>query len=141
MDVSPVYFVIFALCCLFVPIIAIATENSDKRTGRMELAFWFFGRLFCMPALILFVGAAAGQPAAAMKLALVYCTVMMFFVYRRFVRRARDAGMGKTIAYLTVVPFVSLIAIPILLFKKSADPAHGSQSAVVAVTSSPRAAA
>ena len=45
----------------------------------------------------------------------------LFFLYRWVVQRARDAGLGKTIAYLSIIPAVNLGILIYLLAKKTAQ--------------------
>lgn len=97
----------FLAAILAVAVIAVVTENSEETTGRLTFLAWSLAFML-VPSL---VSAVAGTMAS-----FVLALVMTYPVYQVYVRRARDAGMSKTIAYLSIVPLVSIVTSLILLF-------------------------
>ncbi|MEX0852082.1 MAG: hypothetical protein WD036_02195 [Bauldia sp.] len=45
--------------------------------------------------------------------------IFAFFFFKRVVWRARDAGFGKRIAYLTIVPIINIVTMAILALTRS----------------------
>jgi len=93
-------------------------ERSDKVIARGNFAVWVV--VFCVvPVLLSLIGPASlGRSAAIVigSFALVLI-VGQWFLMQRYVRRARDAGMGKTIAYISILPIVNIVTTLILLTK------------------------
>lgn len=105
------------------PILAIRSENSGHKLDRIGFLYWvavYFG----VPVTIAAAGEAFGAQLIASLLAFVFAIAIIYPVYQRYVRRARDAGMGKMIAYVSVIPFVNLVTTLILLFKGSIGTAN-----------------
>ena len=103
------------------PILAVYRENSSERLLRIGFLKWI-GIYVGIPILFNFVARLLlVEGGAVLGIALLIGLILVYPFYQRVVRRARDAGMGKGIAYLTIVPLVSLFTILILLFKSSID--------------------
>ena len=98
----------FFAAILAVAVIAVVMENSEQTASRLTFLGWSLAFMF-VPSI---VGAVAGSMAS-----LLLALVMTYPVYQCYVRRARDAGMSKTIAYLSIVPLVSLVTSLILLLR------------------------
>jgi uncharacterized membrane protein YhaH (DUF805 family) len=45
--------------------------------------------------------------------------IYIFFLSRAYVRRSRDAGLSKSVAYLSIIPGVNIVTTLILLIAKS----------------------
>lgn len=116
MDLSLTTLIGFILAILTVAILAALLENTEETTSRLPFLGWFLAFLF-LPAI---VSALAGTLAS-----LVVSLALTYPVYQRYVRRARDAGMGKTIVFLSIIPIVSLVTTLILLFAPGVS-AYGS---------------
>ncbi|TQV80415.1 DUF805 domain-containing protein [Denitrobaculum tricleocarpae] len=96
----------FGLAILTVSILAVLFEESDKTIGRLPFLGW-------MAALLLLPG--IGNLAGGLFAGLAVSLALTYPVMQRYVQRARDAGMSKTIAFLSIIPLVSLITSLILL--------------------------
>lgn len=107
MDISLTTLIGFALAIIIVAIVAVLLETTEETISRLPFLGWFLAFTF-LPAI---VSALAGTLAS-----LVVSLAIIYPVYQRYVRRARDAGMGKTIVFLSVIPIVSLVTTLILLF-------------------------
>jgi hypothetical protein len=118
MGAFPLWHWLILFLIIGIPILAVALEKSDHRTSRSELAIWFFGIVIGIPVVLTAVGLSSEGVAAACALLGV---VINFFFYQRVVRRARDAGMGKLIPYLSTIPLLGWAAIVILLCKGPAQ--------------------
>jgi hypothetical protein len=104
MDVV-IFILVFAI-----PIIGTRNENTNKTIGRLRFLAWFVLAL-----LLLFIGFAGG---------LSIIIVAVFFIFSYFfqqavVRRARDAGYSKRLAYWAIVPVANLCICIYLLFASS----------------------
>jgi uncharacterized membrane protein YhaH (DUF805 family) len=97
-------------------------ENSGKTITRRAYTCWQLG-LGALVALGIFAptgfGGLVENPfaIAALTFAFGIATLIASLVFmRQIVRRARGAGLGKTIAYLSLIPVVSLVTIIVLQF-------------------------
>ena len=111
---------IVILFIFLMPVIAIATEKTDLKTTRINFLIWLFGVSLGSAVFGSIIPLIVEDQGAARIVVLVFGLCLVFPLYRQYVRRARDSGMGKTIAYLSVIPLVNLITTLILLFKKGA---------------------
>lgn len=89
-----------------VPFLAVRTENSDSTTGSVTFLLWFVGGYIGPPVVAYYLGTALGAPFVVAAFAVSVVTV--FIVFRHFVRRARDAGLGRNIAFIAAVPLVTI---------------------------------
>lgn len=105
----------------FVPIVSVATEKSNITTGRANLAVWVF--VYCIggPIIVNFLGGMFIEHIYTLIIIFLYWIVITFLLYRKFVHRARDAGISKRIAYLAIIPLINFVAIGILLFKRGSN--------------------
>lgn len=98
------------------PILAILNENTDQRLGRLHFLGWLV-----IPTAINVVASmiARGTQAELLITAAtgIIWLAIIYPLFQRYVRRARDAGMGKGIAYWSIVPLVNIVTTFILLFK------------------------
>jgi len=113
----PVWFWLPIVIIYFLlPIIAITTEKSDRTISRTIYLYWIIGwiaytsirisvdRFAAPPELAFFVVVGAAL--------LVYQT----WYYRLMVKRLRDAGQGKSLAYVAIIPTIDIfIAIYLLI--------------------------
>ena len=115
------HWLIVLLVLLFIfglPTLAVAKENSNLRTNRREFLLWIVAYIG-IPFVIGFIGALLDEADISQLIGVIFGLAIIYPLYQRFVRRARDVGMGKTIAYLSIVPLVNIITTLILLFKGS----------------------
>lgn len=124
MDAGVWQFIIVVLAALFVfgiPALIIHFEKSEKKIGRARFSLWIFP-LLALAILTEIAGLLArsagvdAEPIINAPLAIVGLLIIFPF-YRRVVRRARDAGMGKAIAYWSIVPIFGWLLYLYLLFK------------------------
>ncbi len=88
-------------------------------------------------ALVLFIGlpavfgiVAQFLPGLATDAVLVVAGACFVYVfYQRLVRRAREAGKGKRIAYVGAIPLANLVVFVILMVTRSAQPGDTAQAA------------
>lgn len=103
-------------------VLVVYFENSGKTVTRLQYTFWQVGL-----AVLLVLSFAApsgfggivqnGFAVAALTFGFGLATLIASLIFiRQIVRRARGAGLGKTIAYLSLIPLVSIVAIIALQF-------------------------
>ena len=111
-----------------VPVVAVATERSGRAIPRGKYALWWVG-LFAYGAIAKVVidsGVLVDESAAVFVLVYFLGLALLLFLYNRaVVQRLRDAGHGKALAYVGVVPFVNLLLAIYLLFRPSAEMGQG----------------
>ncbi|HTY69510.1 MAG TPA: hypothetical protein VMH36_22835 [Alphaproteobacteria bacterium] len=112
-----VLFVIVALLAL--PFVATATENTGKVVSRHRFVVWFLSTFLGIP--ILSSATAAVMPMAAL-LWWPIGIVVVYLYQRTVVRRCRDAGHTKALAYFGAIPLLNVAVGIYLLFKSSASP-------------------
>ncbi len=110
----------FGLTILTVSILAVLFEDSEKTIGRLPFLSW-------IAALLLLPG--IGNLAGGIFAGLAVSLALTYPVMQRYVQRARDAGMSKTIAFLSIIPLVSLITSSILLIVPGVASARTSSEA------------
>jgi uncharacterized membrane protein YhaH (DUF805 family) len=115
------------LVMLGVPLVATVTENSGRCDPRGAFVWWVVGLVIGCPALTLILGAVAD--ANGRMIAFLASAAFAFVYQQALVRRARDAGQSKTLAYIAVIPVVSLGVMIYLLFKGTAPGAGAPQPA------------
>jgi len=116
-----IWHVLLFVFALAVPITAIATERSDRRISRQTFIIWFVAVLvitFGLPEILAFAGV---DPQTASMIGLPVVLILVIPLYRQYVRRARDAGLGKTIVYLTIIPILSPFTTIYLMIAKPAE--------------------
>jgi uncharacterized membrane protein YhaH (DUF805 family) len=102
-----------------VPLVAVATEGSDRRLSRFGFLLWILGLFaygFITEAIddrarLDGVGATVFHWADGIGM-----LVLVFFFYRAVVQRLRDAGQTKALAYVAIVPVLNLVLTLVLLF-------------------------
>ena len=115
--------VVFFAGMMVIPIFVVAMENTDKCIGRLRFFFWTFGiALIYVVAFNLLEVIHLALPDSLyfliMFALLVLAVCLEVMRFRRIVWRARDAGWGKLVAYLSIIPVVSLICLIALLIKR-----------------------
>lgn len=95
--------------------LAIETERSAKCTDRFHFIGWVVALIIVK--LTMSVNAMYGDSLSAVGLYVAFL-VFGFLFLRSIVRRARDAGRSKRLAYLAIVPLLNFGLIAYLLFKK-----------------------
>ena len=96
------------------PILGAYFENSQKRVGRFSFMIWVF--LFYIIIPVFLWNMETGKWAHEIyAISLVIWKFTEFFVMQRYVRRARDCGFGKVIAYLSMIPFLNILTTFLLL--------------------------
>lgn len=96
--------VILNVAITLVPIIGVYFENSNKLLTRgyfVPLAL-IYG--ICIP-LLLWSEETIGISVEYWAIAKFIWLITGYFVMQCYVRRARDAGFGKVIVYLSIIPF------------------------------------
>lgn len=107
------FLIIFGL-----PVYAVYRENSNECLSRLGFLKWFGLYYLGVPIVSgLALGFFGVEDKTIEGLGSLYGIMLMYPLFQRVVRRARDAGMGKGIAYLTVIPLVNIITFLILAFK------------------------
>jgi len=112
----PFYFV--------VPAFIVWWEKSDKTLNRMQFNIRWIGVFVVL--LVLIMGPIEPMIGGENELVvgIIVFVIFLALYYLQFiwtVRRARDAGMDKKIAYWCIVPLVQNITYLILIFKGSAE--------------------
>lgn len=120
-ELSPMLLLGFAAAFLLLPVAAILVENTERTISRLP----FFGWVLAFAFVPMIISAVAGTIAS-----LAVGLLLVWPVYQKYVQRARDAGMGKLIAFLSIVPLVSLITTLILLFAPGNASAYGEETRV-----------
>ena len=115
------HWLIVLLILLFMiglPALAVAKEDTELLTSRREFLLWITAYIG-VPMIIGLVGGLLGDDGISQLIGLVFVFAVIYPLYQRYVRRARDAGMGKNIAYLSIIPVVAFLTTIILLVKPS----------------------
>lgn len=108
---------VLTLCCCALPFVVTAVEHSGKVVPRGRFALWFLAIFVVLPI------AAAVTTAVQRAFVLLWWPAGMIAIYlyqRVVVRRCRDAGLPKAVAYLGGVPVLNLALGIYLLLKPSA---------------------
>jgi uncharacterized membrane protein YhaH (DUF805 family) len=104
------------------PIFIIWFEKSGRVLNRGQFAARAIGLILFNFALSLAIqGFEGGTLLVAIIIYLLISAGFLFFLYRWVVQRARDAGLGKTIAYVSIIPVVNLGILIYLIAKKTAE--------------------
>ena len=106
-----------------VPVAAVATERSGRTIPRGSYALWLLGLVAYGPVMraVAWSGGLAGSEMGTFALIfLLGLLVLLFFYNRAVVRRLRDAGHEKRLAYAGVVPFLNVLLAVYLLVKPGA---------------------
>ena len=119
--------VLIVLLIFLLPVIAVAKEHTDQRINQIDFMYWVLAYVG-VPLVIGFVGGLFAIEGIPELIAFIYSLAIVFPFYQRVVRRARDAGMGKSIAYLAIVPVINIVIALILLIKPSAVAASDSEN-------------
>lgn len=120
--------VLVSLVILFgVPAVAVYRENSDLTMRRGPFIAWTALLVIALP--VVFVIVAEALPGLATYIVVLVafaCIIYVFF--QRVVRRARDAGKGKRIAYIGILPLANFVVPIILMVLRSAEPDNAAQA-------------
>lgn len=109
---------LLVLFILGIPAIAIALEHSGAVIGRKIFIYWIIGYVLSLNAVGFALGFIFEQPVSII-ISVLFGVLATFVLYQAMVKRARDAGHGKGIVYLAIIPGVSLVVIIYLLFKST----------------------
>ncbi len=111
-----------------VPAVAVYREKSELTMRRRDFVLWVVLYLIVLPVVANIV--AKIMPSLAVEGVLVLVGLWIAYIfYQRVVRRARDAGMGKRIAYIGAIPVANLVVFVILMVTRSAQPGGTAQTA------------
>ena len=115
--------IIMLIIVIGVPVAAMATERSGKKQTRRVLARWI-GILILYAIITDVILRLAGgiAPILSIILLIVGLGVTAGF-YRAIVRRCNDAGIGKWLAYVAIIPIIVVGVVIFLLFKPSVSTA------------------
>ncbi|WP_420547461.1 DUF805 domain-containing protein [Curvivirga sp.] len=110
--------VIILITIIYLPTFAVKNENSNKRTTRLNFLAWVLG-YYSLPVFIKFNELEGASGVVTILLCYLGMFVLLYPFMQQYVRRARDAGWGKRIAFLSTIPIVNLVTTLILLLKRS----------------------
>ena len=110
------------------PIVAIYRENGNLTIRRGRFALWVLLYLIVAPTVVNVVAEILPDIAGYAIVAIIGAVVTYLF-YQRVVRRARDAGKGKRIAYVGVIPIANLVVFVILMIMRSASSGEDARTA------------
>jgi uncharacterized membrane protein YhaH (DUF805 family) len=96
-------------------VLDVAKENTKLRRSRREFLLRIVAGISFFLAIGIISFLLGYDEVTTNGVATLFWFVIVCPFYQLFVRRARDAGMGKLIAYLTIIPGVFLVTTPILL--------------------------
>ncbi|HEY5609231.1 MAG TPA: DUF805 domain-containing protein [Alphaproteobacteria bacterium] len=108
---------IILLAIFGVPLIAVALERSDRRLSRKEFLLWVIGIVAGSAALNFVLRELFGMAGTVVWF--IAFLAAAYFYQQALVRRARDAGHGKTLAYLAIIPVLNIAIMIYLLIKPS----------------------
>ncbi|MBT4934723.1 MAG: DUF805 domain-containing protein [Rhodospirillaceae bacterium] len=112
-----------------IPVLAIRKENTDIRLKRLQFLYWIIGGYLIIPAIFGYVmGTMQVETDTINAIGFLYGIAVAYPVFQRIVRRARDAGKGKKIAYLSIIPFVNIVTMLMLIFTRSVEETQLEQS-------------
>lgn len=104
-----------------IPLAAVATESSNKTTSRRNLSFWILGVFVVCNVTFAVTYLVTNDEKMSNFAVFIFFIITSFPLYQQYVRRAREAGKGKTIAYISILPVANLVCPIILLFNSSAE--------------------
>ena len=110
------------------PIVAIYRENGNLTIRRGRFALWVLLYLIVAPTVVNVVAEILPDIAGYTIVAIIGAVITYLF-YQRVVRRARDAGKGKRIAYVGVIPIANLVVFVILMIVRSASSGEDARTA------------
>ncbi len=113
---------------IVVPIVAIYRENGNLTIRRGRFALWILLYLIVAPTVVNVVAEILPNIAGYAIVAIIGAVITYLF-YQRVVRRARDAGKGKRIAYVGVIPVANLVVFVILMIVRSASSGEDARTA------------
>jgi uncharacterized membrane protein YhaH (DUF805 family) len=116
--------IVFGLSILLAAVLVVALEKSDRRLSRgqyaMRVAQVVAGFIGVTVVGGMIASTLAKSSAEAMYGAMfgveVINWMLALLVYRAMVQRLRDGGRGKGLAYVAVIPIVSLVIAVVLMF-------------------------
>jgi uncharacterized membrane protein YhaH (DUF805 family) len=112
---------IILLAIFGVPLVAVSLERSDSRISRKEFLLWVIAIVAGSAALNFVLRELFGTAGTVVWF--IAFLAAAYFYQQALVRRARDAGHGKTLAYLAVIPVLNLAIMIYLLIKPSQNEA------------------
>ena len=98
------YLVVYVL----VPFFAVRTENTDEVTPPLTFLAWFLAGYVGPIVVAFYVGPKLGFQFGLWLPSLAVSVVSVFVAFRHLVRRARDAGFGRNLAFAAIVPLITL---------------------------------
>jgi len=119
-----------------VAVAAVWSERSTKRLKRLPFVGWFVWLIAVWVLLSFFTWSFVIDTGQFLVVLAFFLAPFAYPAYRWIVRRARDAGIGKWIAYISIVPILNIIPFAFLALKPTSDRerANGSASPASAVT-------
>lgn len=105
-----------------IPIWATASERTQKTLSRRDFLTWVL-LLWVLIPVAASIARDAGGPIASLAV-LVLAAFLLFFYQQALVRRAREAGQPKKLAYLAIVPLLNIVIALYLLVKSPGPPAE-----------------
>lgn len=117
---------------LIPPAVAVFREDGYDTIGRVVFAFWLAGYAISLLVVVQVIGFLAGSDLRRSWLVVITlfsllvlfpCLYFIYHFYESVVQRARDAGHGRAIAYLAVLPPLNLAVFAYLLWRPGVPPA------------------
>lgn len=112
---------LIVLLFIGLPIIAIKTEKSDRTISRNQFLTWIVGWVAYIVILQSVGETDAVSETAALVVGGLQISGMLVYqtlYYRLMVKRLRDAGREKTLAYVAILPIANLLIPIYLLFAR-----------------------
>ncbi len=108
---------------------AVWSERSAKRLKRLPFVGWFVWLIVIWGLLSFLTGSFVDDTDQFLVVLAFLLAAFAYPAYRCVVRRARDAGLGKWIAYISIVPILNIIIFAFLALKPTSDGARTNGSA------------
>lgn len=133
---KPVFLFVLIGLPSIVAVVAVWSERSAKRLKRLPFVGWFVWLIAIWVLLSFFIWSFVLDTGQFLVVLAFFLAAFAYPAYRWVVRRGRDAGLGKWIAYISIVPILNIIAFAFLALKSTSDGerADGSASPASAVT-------
>jgi len=117
---------LFPITMTMLPLLAVYSERTDLKMTRADFLPWALAVLVGLPGIVLAVfdfldhsTYDADTRVNAVMVMGILVHIPYWFLYQRYVRRARDAGLSRKTCYWAGVPFAQIILALVLVFRRS----------------------